>query len=198
MASDSENDVGRVRFAVISGESLAVSERGTTRYLVTVVDEGLPPHPSGQLGLPGVIWSRAGIFSVSFNHLSKIGLAAVVKACHPRHVIDIRVAPIYRPLAASMSEFVSSLTNAGIHYWHFPAIANRFSGDAWHPQLFRQRFVRQLHDNTDVLVKIAEWAQSSAVIFISADPATRGSDREILADEIQRTLEARIDFCEIS
>lgn len=185
MATEDESLLERrAKFAVIHGASEKSSQLDNSRHLVSVMAP--PPAQTRQLGLPGVYTPSTGIFSLPFTHLTDMGLSAVIQRSHPSHVVDLRVAPTFVPIASRTADFVRLLANEGISYVHAPEISNRYAGDAWHPERLRERFARRLQESIHILEEISKWALAGAVLVISADPQTEGSDREIFADEIRR------------
>lgn len=195
MAADDDSSFDPAnKFAVIPGAVPGQPgmgerrDRKPHRHLVSVSWQK-PAHPM-QLGLPGIHESATGIISTSFGHLVEVGITPIIQRWFPTHVVDIRVAPTFVPVANRISDFVHMLEHMGIAYLHRAEICNRFSGDAWHPERFRSRFVHKLRENNPLLEEISCWALSSMVLLISADPQTCGSDREIFAEEIRRISSA--------
>jgi hypothetical protein len=202
MATD-DNPSGdpKSKFAVVQGAAPGRSEidatrHGTSHRFLVSISTQHQSHPM-QLSLPGIHEPSTGIVSLSFTHFVDVGFSTVIQRWIPTYVVDIRVAPTFVPIANRTSEFTRMLAGNGISYIHKLEISNRFSGDAWHPELLKDRFVRQLRESVHLLEKISSWALTGRVLVISADPQTQGSDREIFAEEIRR-ISASINWHEIS
>lgn len=184
------------KFSVIHGSAQLASGRpAAPGHLVSVARESV--RVEIQLGLPGIHELQTGLISISFSKLLDVGIEPVIRHWFPRYVVDLRVAPTFYPITSRVAEFARMLENDGVRYLHDREISNRFAGDAWHPELLRDRFIHQLRQSGHVLEEISRWAMEGRVLVISADPQTHGSDREIFADEIRR-VSAAVSWQEIS
>jgi len=146
------------------------------------------PEPTGQarqLLLPGTEGMfHAGLVLSSFRNLLRLGVDRALMQYKPVLIVDVRVAPTFVPYKNRFADFEDELDGLGIEYWH----AEQLVPCLIEHSRRRELYASQLRQHADLLSQLGRRALTSTVLLISADPRTRGSDRDTIAAELHRLL----------
>ncbi|WP_146155696.1 DUF488 family protein [Enhygromyxa salina] len=154
----------RPSLRVLEGDALG-SGRGSC-HLAAVAEE---QHSAQlQLGLPGLSAPRSAVVCVTIHAMALRSPGDWVRATGARQVVDLRVAPSFRRLHMRRSDFVKLAGELGARYVHLAALANRYGGDSWHAERYRQQLERHLEENQHEVQELREMIEDGPVMLIVA------------------------------
>lgn len=99
------------------------------------------PQASGagtQLVLPTVAASSASLTFASVSVLERRDLGRELRKRSVRRLVDLRLGPVYRPFRLERAAFFELLLSLRVVYVHMYALADRYIGESWHQERYRQ------------------------------------------------------------
>lgn len=176
------------RLRVIDGYAQASAKSGR---LMVAADRG--PGPQVQLGLPGFAPPRTALICATISSLvdAGVGIEGPPRDIRNwlcthgvRKIVDVRVAPSYRGLGLRHRAFVELAGELGATYVHLVDLSNRFVGESWHAERYRQRVERHFEDKRELVEQLRRMVDDGPLLLIVAERSTL--ERELLLRALER------------
>lgn len=104
--------------------------------LIAAVDQ--VRGPGTQLALPITDLNPRSVVIASVAVLEHLGLSHALRTHGVRHLVDLRLAPLYRPFGLDGDGFLDLVAALGVRYEHRGSLADPYIGDSWHEERYRQ------------------------------------------------------------
>ncbi|PRP96171.1 DUF488 family protein [Enhygromyxa salina] len=91
-----------------------------------------------QLALPNTDLNPRSVVIASVAVLGHLGLSWALRTHGVRHLVDLRLGPLYRPFGLDGEGFFDLVAELGVRYEHRRSLADPYIGDAWHEERYRQ------------------------------------------------------------
>ncbi|EDM79401.1 hypothetical protein PPSIR1_02571 [Plesiocystis pacifica SIR-1] len=116
--------------------------------------------------------------------LAALGFDALLSDLDVRRIVDLRVAPSFLRLGLRGREFVRRAEHFGADYIHLAALANRFAGESWDGERYRQRLERHYQENWEAVAQLRGLVEDGPVLLITAERS--GLEQELLLGALGR------------
>lgn len=159
----------------------AVETRPRSRPSPLVVAAPQPIGAGTQLVLPTVAASSASLVFASVSVLEGRDLGRELRDRCVRRLVDLRLGPVYRPFRLDREGFFELLFSLRITYIHMDVLANRYIGESWHEERYRQLLeahyasqrnaldeLRGMIDDGPVLAIVPSYSEIAERIFLGA------------------------------
>lgn len=172
-------DENLTRLRAIDGGAAQTRPRGGPTPLIVVT-----PRASGagtQLVLPTVAASSASLVFASVSVLERRDLGRELRERSVRRLVDLRLGPVYRPFRLEREAFFEMLSSLRIIYVHMDVLANRYIGESWHEERYRQLLeahyaaqkkalgdLRDMIDDGPVMAIVPSYSEIAERIFLYA------------------------------
>jgi hypothetical protein len=101
-----------------------------------------------------------------------------------RKIVDLRVAPSYRRVGLRCRAFVELAGELGATYVHLVDLSNRFVGESWHAERYRQRVERHFEDKRELVEQLRAMVDDGPLLLIIAERSPL--ERELLLRALER------------
>lgn len=91
-----------------------------------------------QLALPIIDRNPRSVVLASVEVLEHLGLGRELRRFGVRHLVDLRLGPLYRPFGHDGQSFFGFVAALGVCYEHLGSLADPYIGDSWHEERYRQ------------------------------------------------------------
>jgi hypothetical protein len=122
-----------------------------------------------QLGLPGLAPPRSALICATVSALGSRGLSESLRELGVRRIVDLRIAPSFLRLGLRSRAFAELVEKLGVAYVHLVELSNRFVGQSWHEERYRQRVERHLEDHVELVERLREMVDDGPVMLIIAE-----------------------------
>ena len=131
--------------------------------------------------LPTVAASSASLIFASVSALERRDLGRELRERSVRRLVDLRLGPVYRPFRLERAAFFALLFSLRVVYVHMHALADRYIGESWHEERYRQLLeahfatqrealgeLREMIDDGPVMAIVPSYSEVSERIFLCA------------------------------